>query len=491
MISGPSSFHAKAVTKLQDALKCVDSVKPLVDRLAYRGVEANVSTVGEDNTFGGSSSSRSARESVQLPKTWADAFERLARARHALEATSCRLREQDEASGTRQATGQGASQRDGSKLVQFVDADSSSSASGTASVLPLCVADPVDAKIEAALRARETALADYSALEDSCKDEQRQIKDLTRDVVELERALASSRGRRRQKLEESGAERHKALQRRLETAEQAFQELTEESEKLTSLLTAANMRNASLGLDIDRFEAEYKIAVEENQAALRARGEDRSLEAFRRRNAQECAVAAETFRTVCEESEDHIDKLTDNWNAQQSRYLADLQELARQARDLEERLDAKQLRYESALQEQRAQSAKAVDETEAKANSELRRLDEVRQQKAQALNKQVAISRQFLQEDAAGKQRAMEVQLNEARRAFMHKVKMTEQACRMQVAQERQLVQSATKDRQILEKRAVRTREGFRAHAIKSGSYMRTLSGAQQRGLVNLWSARP
>merc|ERR1712216_25210 len=224
-------------------------------------------------------------------------------------------------------------------------------------------------------------------------------------------------------------------------------------------------------------------------SALRARGEDRSLEAFRRRNAQECALAAETFRTACDESEAHIDKLKATWNEQQGRYLRDLQELAGQAKGLEARFHEKQSRQEGALHEQRASMARAVDEAEARDKAELRRLDDVRQQKAAALNREVAISRQYLQEDSAGKQKAMESQLNEARRAFMHKVKMAEQSCKRDVKQEKILVDMAKKDRQYLEKRAVRTRETYRAHAIKNGAYMKSLSAGQQDALVNVNAA--
>jgi len=344
-----------------------------------------------------------------------------------------------------------------------------------------------DELVQVTLQQYEQACAAHTQVDEEIKTEGQYIAELRKGIREIERSIARAAGDQNRLQASSGAERIRALQRRREVAKTTLSELQKESEGLSQRLEESIQQNRELDASMQKLEQEHQCTIKENARAHRALRGDPSLESYRKTKAQERLAADEALARAYAECEAEMARLAKEWAGKQTQFEADLRDLQEEHKTLEVHLQGKQTEAEETLSRQADENGQTVSDAQNTVNSDIQRMEEVRQQKVLALRSEVARSRQMVQEASIGVQKRMEIQANEVRLAYRYKKKIEEARCKDEISAERQSVEAAKKEREEMERKAARVRENYRAHAVKSGTYVKSMDPQRRQKLMQLW----
>jgi hypothetical protein len=319
--------------------------------------------------------------------------------------------------------------------------------------------------------------------------EARELRELRAHVGSLGRSLAQHAAKKHRggKGSVERAQRRGTLEQRRQAAHAAVAGLERESEEQKQQLAASMASNCEADELVQRLEEEHSLAVEENLRARRALGEHASLEFYRRTKFQERAEADGALAQAMRECEAETARLEEQVAESSARHRAELLELRSDVEALQVLLTEKRSEAEAALSQQAKESQRALQEVESQVTSETRQLEEQRHAKAMLLRKQAEDSRRNLAESSKGTQKHLNALLDEVRTAYRTRVQMEEAKCSTAMEAQLRSVEDAKRERQEWERRAELTRENFRGHVIKSGSYVRSLEPEKRRELQNLW----
>jgi len=355
-------------------------------------------------------------------------------------------------------------------------------------MLALAESTGVSERVEVMLKQHDRAVAACGEAEKEVRSEALQVKDLKAHVAELGRRLDHGSTEKRRLREKLQGERRLVLERRRAAAEEAVAGLEQEARDIEAQLETSLADNREADELVDRLEREHIIATQENLLARRALGEHASLEYYRRTKFQERSEADETLARAVHECEVETARLEAAWAEQQARHRQDLQELLAEVEVYQGLLAEKTAETEGALAQQAAQSQRAVREVERQTIAEARQLKERREHKDMLLRKQVADTQQMMKETSAGTQRQLTLLLDESRLAYRTRARFEETKCETAIKAQHQSVEVARKERQDWERRAELTRENYRGHVIKSGSYVKSLDPESRRELMSIWT---
>jgi len=350
--------------------------------------------------------------------------------------------------------------------------------------LALAEARDEDEQVQVLLRQHERALAERRDAEARCADEEQQVAGLRAHVAEAERSVAKHRREQRQ-VHDVG--RLGALEKRCVAARALVRELQVEAQAISQMLSSSNAHNEDLERRAKQFEQQHSRAVVENVHARQVLGDHPSLEAYRRSKQQELHEADETLAQAFAECEAEMARLTTRLAAEQERVRADIKDFWNDVQELQSQAADTQAQAEDILSKQAVDHRRTLEETDSQVAAEMRALDERRQERVMALRQETSLAQRCLRDAAGGARRQLELQRHEARLAYRERARCEEARCESAVLAELRTVEEAKREREQWERRAARMRENYRAHAVKSGSYVRSLDPGRKEQLMNLW----
>jgi len=180
--------------------------------------------------------------------------------------------------------------------------------------------------------------------------------------------------------------------------------------------------------------------------------------------------------------------LTAKWTANDQRYQSYLNGTHTDIGDRHAHLAATQSMAETILTKQSVDTKQACEEFEGQIAADMRGLEERRQEKALALERVVGQSEQLLRETSENAKKQLEMQRSAAQVMYSNRARMAAARCENTVLKEHQSVDAARRSRSQWQRKASQMRESFRAHAIKSGSYVKSLDPQRKEQLLHIWS---
>jgi len=344
-----------------------------------------------------------------------------------------------------------------------------------------------NALVKMALRQHGSALAAREAAEARCEHERQQVTALRAEVGDLERALL--RGSRSQsRMGTPDEERAQALDRQRVAGEAARGALRGELESIDVRLSASVTKNRDVGVDITRIERDFGEALAENGRAQQALGGDPSLDVYRRTKERERAAAETSLVQAQRQCEEEIRQLDIKWAGQQEAVRSAMAELQGDAQALQARLSEKRAHAEGLLVGQSAGWGRTLREAEDRLATEVRRMEGTRKDKAAALNRMVVDSRQRMKDAGVGTQRLIESHRKEMKHVYRYRLRVEEARCEDRVQAERRAAEHARLDAERWEKAAQKNREGYKVHALKSKSYVRSMDPNKRKQLMELFT---
>lgn len=175
-------------------------------------------------------------------------------------------------------------------------------------------------------------------------------------------------------------------------------------------------------------------------------------------------------------------------DSQQAEYHAGIGDLETEVQELQARLAQERSSAEANLAQQTVEHARAVQEVDSHVAMQLSRLEELRQQRATALRREVAQSRQLIEDATLGAQRNLEDQLKEAKLVFNTRIQHEQARGEDTIQADLKAVTDAQRERQEWERRAHKMKENYRVHAVKSRTYVKSLDSGRRQQLVDLWA---
>mmetsp|Transcript_37670 Transcript_37670/g.82718 ORF Transcript_37670/g.82718 Transcript_37670/m.82718 type:complete len:425 (-) Transcript_37670:72-1346(-) len=344
-----------------------------------------------------------------------------------------------------------------------------------------------DGLLQVILELYHTALGDRSNADEQCTVEQQRIVGLRMDIAGLRRGILRSGGEQKGKEESLRGDRIKALEQRLAAAQAMANDLRLEADEISQLLSESRSKSEAAGTAIEQLEEGHSVAIMEHCRAREALGSDPTLDSYKRTKQQEWEAADDALLKACTRCEEEMEHCSSSWAAMQAKHCEELQKLQAEARGLQEQMASKQAQSERMLQLQAAEHKQTFDEAEGRFAVEGARLEDQRQQRVMALRQEVAASQKLLREAELGTQRRLETQLREVKLSYWTKAKMEQARWEDGIAAERNAVAQAKLQRKEWERRAEKSRENYRAHAIKSGAYVKGLDLKRRNNLSELW----
>lgn len=333
---------------------------------------------------------------------------------------------------------------------------------------------------ELAMYAREQAEASYAC-------EERHCAKLSSNAIEMKRNIANA-ARLHQRLgTASGTERERALERCSAAMEAEKAELHNEAMLVLEAHGQSTARNREIESGINKVVEALSVATEENLKAQRALGPGHNVESYRKAKDRERAVANTDLMSSTAMCELEMAQLREKWSRAEARYQAEMLELSEEAQSLQRMHEEKKAQAEDLLSKQSAAWGKTAVDIDTRINHDIASLDALCQQKAMALRRETLNSRQRVKESAAGTSRRMEAQLREVKLTYKTRLKLEEAKSGDAIIMEHRAVQDAKQEATWWEKRANRMRENYKAHAVKSGAYIKQMDPKSRQELVRLF----
>lgn len=349
------------------------------------------------------------------------------------------------------------------------------------------VNDNEDELVQEALQVRSKALAATREGEERRERLRREQRDLKAHRKELERACNTADIHLR-RAEAMAKQRETSLQHLCHKADSANSELVTEIEKKAVDLNQTNELSRNLHQNLHGLIAQHKAALEENARANSVLHMEKNRDSFKKTKDKECGDHDDALRNAQAALADQMRQLQMEWEQQQAQYRAQIAELQGQLGELQTRYDQKCAVAERELEHQITLKKRSVEEVENQVAGQIRQLEDVRQNKALALRSQIAQHQQRVREIVSSSQMQMEMQISDVKKAYRHKVKQEALKCEDSIVKERLAVQKAEKEAVKWKHSVDRMRENYRAHAVKSAAYVKSLDDKTTQRILSLYS---
>jgi len=354
--------------------------------------------------------------------------------------------------------------------------------------LALAAVDTEDDLLQVALQQHEDALAAREELEDYSRQESKHVGELRLQISDFQRCISGDTVKH-DRVSTSGVKRAMSVQEQVQVMSTMREMLKEEVESVSKTLDESLAKNQNLESTIGDMEQEHKDALAENARAGKTLGSHSCLQTFWEHKSSEVAMADEELAQAKADCEAEIERLEKEWAEQAENYRNHMSDLQKQTHNLQSLLDEKNSQARDVLKVQARDLSRRVQRADERLAMELQRMQEEQMDRANALRVKQVEAQLKVRDVTLQTKAHLEAQRANLRAAYRQKVKLEAAKCANSVEHARQEVSDAKREAKHWEKKVGRMREDYRGHAIKSGTYARTLDPRRRKNLSTLYTA--
>jgi len=333
---------------------------------------------------------------------------------------------------------------------------------------------------EMAMHAREQAEARYAC-------EERLVGRLRHDIIEMQRSIKREARVQERLGTASETTRERATKQKNAAMEVEKDDLHTEAQTIAEALGDSIIRNREIKVRISEVDQALSFAAAENLKAQKALG-IHNPESYRKAKDRERTVANWDLVNLAKLCNQQITQLQSEWSQTEARYHAEMSELHEEVQSLHKAIQEKQTQAQDHLTKQSSAWSQTHAEVDKKMNQDIVRLDALCMRQASEVHRAKLNSRERVEEHAIGTQRRKDAALREVNLTFKTRRKLEERMFADNVVFEHKAVQDAKHEAEWWAKRANRMRENYKAHAVKSGAYVKQLDPQSRQELMRFYS---
>jgi len=343
-----------------------------------------------------------------------------------------------------------------------------------------------DEQLQANLHRRSCLLEEREELDRLIASEEAQVAELRRSCKEVDNAVGKDR-RRRERVEDcSFTSRAAALEKRKLALSDVVEQLMAETKVVQQQIVESKAKMHDEDKRTVELEREHAAAAAENQRARVALKGDDGVVQYRRKKELERAAADATLERAHEAHQAATLRYEEQMANEQAACDATAAELAADLQELRSRLAQEQAQARTHLAQQAAEHCRALQEIDFHAAAELQRLEDERQQRSVVLRREVAQTRQMIEDAKTSAARHLEAHMKEMKLAFSNRLHQEQARAEHTIQAELKAATDAQRDRQEWERKAGKAKDDFRVHSMKSHTYVKSLDAPRRQGLESL-----
>jgi len=315
------------------------------------------------------------------------------------------------------------------------------------------------------------------------------VRELRSAAGEVQNAMAKDRLRRaRTRDPPSGGPLAEVLRHRVAFQRSTIERLRDEGQALNEELSVTKVKNKEIDLEMLELTRSNRECIVKNTGARLALQGEQSILIYRRKKEQLRFDANATLVRGEAAFEATTSMYTARFAEEKATYLNGTKGLQAELQELQHRLSEERAHAEAMLAKQASEHAAALQDVESSISSQLGRLEEMRQQRVTALRREIAQTRQQLQDASGDAQRHLENHLKEAKLVCQQRIQREQAQGQGAIQAELQAVSDGKRECEEWAKRAVKVKENYRAHSVKSRTYVQSLDPQRKTQLQALWT---